>query len=136
MDHRPNQYSVCLVLLVAATAMAHPAVAGTAAAPQSESVTLKGEIIDPQCYFTHGSRGAAHASCAAMCAKGGQGLAFLDDASGTVYPLIARAHGASQNEGLLPHLGKPVVVKGVSYRKGRNVVLLIQSVVDRPAGSK
>lgn len=116
-----------------------PDVAQLQIAPQSmdsRSVTLTGEIIDPQCYFTHDSRGAAHASCAAICAKGGQGLAFLDDATGIVYPLIARSHGASQNEGLLPHLGKPVQVKGVVYRKAGNAVLLVQSVARGSAKSK
>ena len=128
--------SVSLGLLVASLTMAHPVAGPGKAVPRSESVTMNGEIIDPQCYFTHDSRGAAHASCAAICAKGGQGLAFLDDATGIVYPLIARSHGASQNEGLLPHLGKPVQVKGVVYRKAGNAVLLVQSVARGSAKSK
>jgi hypothetical protein len=81
-------------------------------------------------------RGAANGSCAAMCAKGGQGLAFLDDATGVIYPLIASAHGANPNDGLLPHLGIPVQVKGVVYRKASNAVLLIQSVAASPAKTR
>lgn len=117
-----------LTLLVAGVAMAHPATTPGKAAPRSEAVTMKGEIVDPLCYFGHDSRGPAHASCAAMCAKGGQGLAFLDEGSGVVYPLIAKAHGASQNDGLLPHLGKPVQVKGLIFRKAGNSVLRIDSI--------
>ena len=123
-------------LLAASLAMASPAVAPGKAILRSESVTMSGEIIDPQCYFTHGSRGAAHASCAAMCAKGGQGLAFLEDATGEVFPLIARAHGSNQNEGLVPHLGKPVQVRGVVYHNAGNAVLLVQSVVASPAKTR
>lgn len=123
-------------LLIAGAALAHSATTPVKVAPRSETVTMNGEIIDPQCYFTHDSRGTAHSSCAAMCAKGGQGLAFLDDASGVVYPLIAKAHGANQNDGLLPHLGKPVQVKGVIYRKASTAVLLIQSVAASPAKTK
>ena len=123
-------------LMFATYVMAHPASAPAKVAPRSESVTMIGEIIDPQCYFGHDSRGVAHASCATMCAKGGQGLAFLDDATGSLFPLIAKAHGASQNEGLLPHIGKPVQVNGLVYRKAGNAVLLVQSLVESPTKSK
>jgi hypothetical protein len=120
-------------VLLAATAMAHtPA----KVPPRFESVTMSGEIIDPQCYFTHDSRGMDHVECATKCAKGGQGLSFLDAASGIAYPLIAKAHGGNQNDGLLPHIGKPVQVKGVVYRKAGNSVLLIQSVAASPAKAK
>ena len=66
--------SACI--LVAAGAPTNLARANGKAAATLETVTMKGEIIDPQCYFTHDSRGLAHAGCAAICAKGGQGLAF------------------------------------------------------------
>ena len=135
-----NEKVVCLTVLltvVTASAMqAHTAPAAGKGAPRSEIVTMTGEIVDPQCYFTHNSRGPAHASCAAMCAKGGQGLSFLDDGSGVVYPLIAKSHGASQNEGLIADLGKPVTVKGTVFHKGGNSVLLIQSVVASVAKGK
>ena len=125
-----------LALLLAGAAMAHPPTTPGKVASRSEAVTMKGEIVDPQCYFGHDSRGPAHASCAAMCAKGGQGLAFLDESSGVVYPLIAKAHGASQNEGLVPHLGKPVQVKGLMFRKGSNAVLRIDSIAALAAATK
>lgn len=102
--------------------------------PRSQPVQLAGEIIDPQCYFTHDGRGLAHAACAVRCAEGGQGLSFLEEPSGKVYPLIAKAHGASQNEGLYPHIGMPVKVKGVVISRGENSVLLIQSVVPATLG--
>lgn len=124
--------AVALAIAPVRADSAHP----TKTPPRSEPVSLNGEIIDPQCYFTHGSRGPAHASCATLCAKGGQGLAFLDDATGTVYPLIAKSHGASQNEGLIPHLGKLVRVKGIVYRKADNAVLLVQSVTPGAATTK
>ena len=125
-----------MALLMASFAMALPAAAPGKSVPRSGAVTLNGEIIDPQCYFTHDSRGPSHAKCAAMCAKGGQTLAFLDDATGTVYPLIAGTHGGNPNDGMLPHLGKSVQVKGVVYHKASNSVLLIQSVVEGPAKAK
>ena len=123
-------------LLLASTAMAHSVAAPGGVVFRSETVTMNGEIIDPQCYFTHNSRGTAHASCATMCAKGGQGLAFLDDASGVVYQLIAKKHGASQNEGVIPYIGKPVRVNGMIYHYGINAVLRVTTITDRAAIAK
>jgi hypothetical protein len=123
-------------MLAAGVASAHPPTTGAKPAARFEMVSMRGEIVDPQCYFTHDSRGVVHASCAAMCAKGGQGLAFLEESSGTVYPLIAKAHGTSQNDGLLPHLGKPVQVKGQLVRKGGNAVLRIDSIIAAATANK
>ena len=81
----------------------------------ARAVTLEGEIIDPQCYFTHGGQGLAHRDCALMCARGGQGLAFLNRAGGRVYPIIADRHGANPNDSLYAVVGYPVVVIGTLY---------------------
>lgn len=136
MRNRILCLTTLFALLLAGAARAHAPTTIGKTAPRSEAVTMKGEIVDPQCYFGHDSRGPAHASCAAMCAKGGQGLAFLEESSGVVYPLIAKAHGASQNEGLLPHLGKPVQVKGLIFRKGSNSVLRIDSIAALAAAAQ
>lgn len=110
-------------------ALASPA-GGPAARPavRASSVTMTGEIVDPQCYFTHDARGTAHAACATRCARGGQGLAFLEERTGKLYPLIARKHGANQNDEVLPHVGKRVSVRGVVFAKGQDAVLQVQSV--------
>jgi len=103
-------------------------VRGLEAAMESRTVKLHGEIIDPQCYFTHDGRGADHAACAVMCARGGQDLAFLDEADGRVYPLIAASHGMDPNHGLIPHVGRVVDMEGVLFRRGATAFLLIQRV--------
>lgn len=110
------------------TLVAQGEVGPVAEAMGSRDVLLRGEIIDPQCYFTHDSRGLEHASCARMCAKGGQDMAFLDEASGRIWPLIAAGHGRNPNDGLLDHIGKPVEVEGVVFARGANEVLLIHKV--------
>jgi hypothetical protein len=89
-------------------------------------VELRGEFIDPMCYFVHDARGMSHAKCAQLCAKGGQDLAFLDDDTGRVYPLIARGHGENPNTMLVPYIGHAVRVKLAVYR--RNVSLYAQVV--------
>ncbi len=96
---------------------------------ESRSVNLTGELIDPQCYFTHDGKGIDHISCAILCAKGGQDLAFLDVATGDIHPLIAIAHGEDPNRDLIAHIGKPVTIEGVLFARAHNHYLLIQSVV-------
>jgi hypothetical protein len=96
--------------------------------PRFESVALTGEVVEPMCYCMHDGRGRAHASCAEMCARGGQTLAFLDIVTGNVYPLIAKNHGESPNDGLYELLGRPVDVRGSLYRKGGVGFLQISSV--------
>ncbi len=94
----------------------------------SRSVSLTGEIIDPQCYFTHDGHGLEHRSCATRCAKGGQDLAFLDVATGDIHPLIAVGHGEDPNRGLIEHIGQAVTIEGVLFSRAHNRYLLIQSV--------
>lgn len=98
------------------------------------SATMKGEIVDPQCWIQHDGRGTAHAGCALACAKAGQTLAFLDDATGTLYQLLAESHSANPNEKWYGLVGKPVIVKGdVMARGGMNAIVLRTAVVDRAA---
>lgn len=106
---------------------------GETTAMGSRSVRLNGELVDPLCYFMHDGRGPDHAGCALRCARGGQDLAFLEDSTGRVYPLIAAGHGRNPNEGLLGHIGRPIAVDGILFAHDRNEVLLIQSVANRGA---
>lgn len=96
--------------------------------PNEESCHAKVPVVD--------HRAGARASCATRCARGGQGLAFLDEQSGKVYPLIAAAHGANQNDKVLPLVGKRVAVKGVVFVKGQDAVLQVQSIAESKAQVK
>ena len=108
-------------------AAARPAATKPAAAAV-QSVQLTGELVDPQCWYTHNGEGKAHASCAVRCARGGQDLAFLDTRTGELYALLAVGHGKNPNDGLYDRVGVPVVVRGTSYRRGSNRALLLQQV--------
>ena len=58
-----------------------------------------------------------------MCARGGQGLAFLNRAGGRVYPIIADRHGANPNDSLYAVVGYPVLVSGMLYEvKGQRAL--------------
>lgn len=120
-------------LLAHQLAEAHPPATTAKPTARVVSVAMTGEIVDPQCYFMHDARGQEHASCATRCARGGQGLAFLDEQSGKVFPLIGATHGASQNDKVLPLVGKRVAVRGVVFNKGQDAVLQVQSVTEAKA---
>jgi len=70
---------------------------------QGRPVTLEGEIIDPQCYFTHG-------------------------AGDRMIQLVAARHGANPNDAVLRYVGYPVVVQGVFFDKGGQRVLRVDLV--------
>ncbi len=91
-------------------------------------VDLTGELIDPQCWFTHNGEGRAHAKCAVTCAKGGQDLAFLDARTNEMHTLIAAGHGNNPNDGLYEHVGVPVRVRGTLYQRGTSSGLLVEAV--------
>ena len=99
-----------------------------AAAMDVRKVRLTGEIVDPQCWFTHNGQGKGHAACAVRCAQGGQSLAFLDDQSGELYTVIAAGHGKNPNDGLYDHVGEPVIVHGTTYQRGNNRGVLLDSL--------
>jgi hypothetical protein len=92
------------------------------------TVTLEGEIVDPQCWFTHGARGVEHRSCAAYCARGGQDLAFMNRGDQKVYPLIAARHGLDPNDTLIAYAGYPVMVQGAFFGAGQQRVLRVDGI--------
>ena len=124
--------SLALIVLPPTSAWAHERHGGTPEptrlllAPPVQ-VLMIGEIIDPQCYFTHAGEGKEHASCARLCARGGQDLSFLDEKTGRVYPLIAIGHGKNPNDTVLALAGERTEVRGTVYGRGQNVVLAIES---------
>jgi hypothetical protein len=74
-------------------------------------VNLKGEIIDPKCYFgvMKPATGKPHRSCAVRCIAGGipPVLKVSDDANQNEYYLLVGSNGQPVNEYLLEEVGKP-----------------------------
>lgn len=95
---------------------------------EGRKVTMEGEIVDPQCLFTHEGRGLAHRSCALMCARGGQDLAFMNRVGERVLPIIADRHGRNPNAKLYAVVGYPVLVEGTIYTRGKDRVLRVDRV--------
>ncbi|WP_109302670.1 hypothetical protein [Aquimarina sp. AU474] len=77
---------------------------------------LKGEIIDPKCYFgvMKPGKGKIHRSCAVLCISGGipPVLATTDRNNISEYYLITDNAGKPIHKDILPYVGKPSLLKG------------------------
>ncbi len=78
------------------------------------NVKLKGEIIDPKCYFgvMKPGFGKIHRSCAARCLSGGIPPVFVvtNQKGESSYFLLAGEDSNSINQRLLPFVGKPIAL--------------------------
>ena len=103
--------------------LASPEVAAT------ESVALKGEIIDPKCYLgaMRPGGGKTHKACAMLCISGGipPMLVTRDCDRGETFYLLAAENGGPASEQVLPFVGDSVEVAGRLKWRGDLRMLLI-----------
>ncbi len=88
--------------------------------PEKETIgemTLKGEIIDPKCYFgvMKPGKGKIHRSCAVRCISGGipPVLATTDNNNMSTYYLLTDLKGNPIHKAILPFIGKPSEISGI-----------------------
>ncbi len=122
---------LCAVAVVAfAVAMGAPAFA--------ETKTVKGEIIDVQCYMKKDTNvGEAHKNCGTSCAKKGAplGVLAMEDGKPVVYT-ITGDYAAKNNEKLVPHFTHMVEVKGeVTETDGKKMIAVTELKMQKKATS-
>ncbi len=92
-------------------------------------VTLRGEIIDPKCYFgaMKPGEGKAHKECATLCISGGIPPMFLTrgPTGTTQYYLLASTDGNAVCAEILPFVADPVEINGAVERLGDLLVFRI-----------
>lgn len=92
--------------------------------------TLKGEVIDPKCYFgvMKPGYGKIHRSCAVRCISGGIPPVFVSTAAdGTSrFVLVATENGTAANQAVLDIIGKPCTLTGKLIQVGQWTVLQMQ----------
>lgn len=80
-------------------------------------MTLKGEIIDPKCYFgvMKPGKGKIHRSCAVRCISGGipPVLTTTDGNNMSQYFLLTDLKGHPIHKEVLPFIGKPSEITGI-----------------------
>jgi len=107
-------------------------ISGTAWAA-GERTTVTGYVIDSACGFTHNLDKPISAECAVACAKAGSALVILAD-DGTVYwPIAGTMPAKGQNDRLIAHAGKRVVVTGTVYSRGGSRAMVIDKIESEPA---
>ncbi|GAA4318013.1 hypothetical protein [Compostibacter hankyongensis] len=96
------------------------------ASAQSKT-TVKGEVLDMNCYMAKGAHGADHKSCAAMCLEGGA-PAGLMDSKGDVY-LLVQSHGNTKPyDEARKHGGEQVEVTGEVAERNGVKALVVEGV--------
>jgi type 1 fimbria pilin len=85
-------------------------------------MTVKGEVVDVACSVDkkEAGKGAAHASCAMVCAKKGQPVGILT--ADAIYT-VTGDYAANKNAKLLDFVAKNVIVTGeVSEKDGQKMI--------------
>ncbi len=87
--------------------------------------TLRGEIVDPKCYFgvMNPGEGRLHRACAILCLRGGitPVLVVRDRAGQEIHVALRVASG--DTDGLLRTVAEPVEVSGRVHREGQWLVM-------------
>jgi hypothetical protein len=98
--------------------------------PRLNKVELKGEIIDPKCWFgvMKPAEGKVHKSCAIRCISGGIPPVLKVDNNGDwEYYIIKNVNGEDINQEVLEFIAEDVVANGESYTMNGWKVLRVDS---------
>jgi hypothetical protein len=83
--------------------------------------TVKGELVDQQCFLKEKSRGAEHKDCGTGCAKKGMPMAIVTEA-GDVYT-VTGSYTENKNAKLIDFVTKTVEAKGeVTEKDGKKMI--------------
>ncbi len=107
-----NRVAVWVFLLT----IGAPVFGWPAAGAAQDEMTVQGEIVDLACYMAKGSHGAAHKSCAQMCAKRGVPLGVLTDA-GEVFLLLDDHNNPDPYDAAKKLAGERAEVSGKKFSK-------------------
>ncbi len=82
-------------------------------AEPGETVTLRGEVTDANCYLGTHTHAYDHAFCAKLCAAAGAPLVFVSDQGGLVYLVFNERNGIRLPAEVLDRIGVPgLMLKG------------------------
>jgi hypothetical protein len=119
-----NLGASCFLVLAAAMSMS---------AVDSQTVTVKGFVLDSACAFTKGISKPVSKQCAIDCAKGGSPLVILADNGDVYWPVTETMPATGQNAKLLPFAGERVTATGKVYQRGGSKAMVIEKIEQQPA---
>ena len=94
-----------------------------------DTVRVRGEITDANCYLGSHVHAYDHAFCAKLCAAAGSPLVFIADQDGKVYLALSAKNGVRLPENVLDRIGVPgIVVEGKLLEASGTHALAIQAL--------
>jgi hypothetical protein len=94
-----------------------------------DTVRVRGEITDANCYLGSHVHAYDHAFCAKLCAAAGSPLVFIADQDGKVYLALSAKNGVRMPENVLDRIGVPgIVVEGKLFEASGMHALAIQGL--------
>jgi hypothetical protein len=94
-----------------------------------DSVNLRGELTDANCFLATHTHDYDHAFCAKFCAAAGSPLLFISDQGGLVYVVLTARNGVQLPETVLDLIGVPgIVLKGRTLGANGVRTLAVESV--------
>lgn len=98
--------------------------------------TLRGEIIDPKCYFgaMKPGEGKVHKECATLCIAGGIPPMFrtTDNFGRPAYYVVVAEDGSTANQLVLPHVAEPIEITADVELRNDLFVMRVSPVKIRP----
>ena len=95
----------------------------TVAVAQSETVTVKGEVVDLVCYIDHNATGKKHAECAKTCIESGLPVGLKGE-DGKTYLLVGEHKPL--NKELAAYAAQTITVRG--KLASRDGILMLENV--------
>jgi hypothetical protein len=94
-----------------------------------DTVRVRGEITDANCYLGSHVHAYDHAFCAKLCAAAGSPLVFIADQDGKVYLALSETNGIRLPENVLDRIGVPgIEVEGKLLEASEMRALAIQGL--------
>jgi hypothetical protein len=82
----------------------------TGQAVPGQTVRLRGELADANCYLGTHTHAYDHAFCAKLCVAAGSPLLFVPDQSSQIYLVLSAKNGIKLPEAILDQIGVPGIV--------------------------
>jgi hypothetical protein len=94
-----------------------------------QSVRVRGELTDANCYLGSHTHAYDHAFCAKFCIAAGSGLVFISDEQSKLYVVLTAKNGVRLPEEALDQIGVPgIVVKGKMLQAGSLPALAVEGI--------
>lgn len=94
-----------------------------------QSLRLRGELTDANCYLGSHAHAYDHAFCAKLCVASGSSLLFISDQQSKVYVVLTAKNGVRLAQQALDCIGVPgIVVKGKVLENARLPAIALEEI--------